>query len=867
MIRLIPSLAFLLALVPAYSQDGLIRGTVTAEDSAPLGFATIFVKELNDGTNTNAEGRFEYSLPQGTYTVFIQYVGYETRTETVVVGPAPVNLNVVMKTQTLVLRDVTITAGKEDPAYTIMRKAIAKAKYHTQQLDHYTAEVYIKGTGKLKNAPFFLRRTLAKEGVELNRVFIQESISEIEYQRPNIYKERVVSIRTSGETDDSASPNAYINGSFYEPELANSISPLSPRAFSYYRFEYDGTFSEGGYEISRIKVYPRSRGDNVFAGYIQIIEDIWAIHSLRLETTKLGITFDIRQQYAPIDPNAWLPVTHDFFITGKVLGFDFEGNYLASVSNYDITLNPELEVELTVVDTKVEEDLAARLKEEVKDDKLLTAQERLSEGGEVTNKELRKLLREYEKAERELQEDPDLISNRTYEVDSLARNYDSLFWQDRRPVPLTLEEVIGYEKTDSLVEVQRMEAEGDTLTTKKRRKGFQPWDVLIGDTYRFEKSWKLSIDHIMANYNTVDGFDIVTGMEATKNFENLSWLSVHPSVRYTFSREAWNYRLFTQYGFGKRSRRNDISLDAGRYIRQFNAEEPIHPIVNTIFSLLGEQNYMKIYEHDYLKLGYRKRWEKVTLNANFTYADRRSLQNTTDYKFFEGKGYTQNNPENAILDSTDFPNHQASTAGIRLEWRPWLKFRMYNGERYPVDRSSPVLSLVYNTGIDGILGSDVSFNQLELGFRHDFKVGVSGFLNVAAQAGTFIGDAPQYLMDFKHFPGNQTPFITVDPVINFRLLDYYLYSTNGSYAAVYAQYQFRKFLLTRFPKVRLIGIREGFFVNYLGNEVSDHYTELGYGVNYIFRILRIEGVTSFQDGKYRDWGIRIGISTNLDDIF
>jgi hypothetical protein len=73
--------------------------------------------------------------------------------------------------------------------------------------------------------------------------------------------------------------------------------------------------------------------------------------------------------------------------------------------------------------------------------------------------------------------------------------------------------------------------------------------------------------------------------------------------------------------------------------------------------------------------------------------------------------------------------------------------------------------------------------------------------------------------------------------------------------------------LTRIPKLRLAGIREGFFVNYLGNKVSENYTELGYGINYIFRIIRLEAVTSFMDGSYKDFGVRIGIATNLDNIF
>ena len=850
-----------------HAQQSRIYGTVRDDSGQPLGFATVFVRELNNGTTSNADGQYEIQVAPATYTVYFQYVGYETRVETITIGPAGVRLDIVLKPQTLVLRDVTITAGKEDPAYTIMRKAIAKAKYHTQQLDRYTARVYMKGSGKLKDAPFFLRKRLEKEGVEIDRVFIQESISDIEYIRPGTYKENVISIRTSGENDTNASPNAYINGSFYEPELANSVSPLSPRAFSYYRFEYDGTFSEGDYEVSRIRVIPRSPGDNVFEGFIQIIEDLWAIHSLRLEVTKLGITFDIRQQYGAIQPEVWLPVTHEFNITGEVFGFEFEGNYLANVSDYDVTVNPELDVPLTVIDEKVDEELAAELKQQVKNDDLKEVQERLAAGGEVTDKQLRKLLREYEKEEQKELDDPDIISNRTFKIDTLAYKHDSAYWQLVRPVPLTTDEIIGYQKTDSLAEIQRMEAEGDTLRSD-RKKGFQWYDLLIGDTYPIGNGYKFSIDNLAGNFNTVDGFDLHSGVKLTKTFESGNWISVHPSARYTFSRKAWNYLLEGQYGFGERRNRNDLRLTAGRYIRQFNADEPIHPFLNTVFSLLGEQNYMKIYEHDFAELSYRRRLSegKLRVKADLTYADRRSLDNTTDFSIFGNRGYTSNDPENAVLDTTAFPDHQALTFQANFEWRPWLKYRIYNGEKYTIENSSPLLTFFYRTGIDAA-GSDVKFHQVEAGFRHNFKIGIQGFADLAVSGGTFIGDGPQYFMDFKHFPGNQTPFITSDPVSSYRLLKYYLYSTNGSYISVFGQYQFRKFLLTRIPKLRLVGIREGFFANYLNNQVASNYVELGYGINYIFRVIRIEAVTSFIDGKYEDFGVRIGIATNLDDIF
>ncbi len=370
---------------------------------------------------------------------------------------------------------------------------------------------------------------------------------------------------------------------------------------------------------------------------------------------------------------------------------------------------------------------------------------------------------------------------------------------------------------------------------------------------------------IYPNYNTVDGFNLRYRFAWYRNFDNdaKSWLRIRPYIRYGFSREAWNGQVETEYGFGPRSKRTDLKLTAGRYFAQFNEEEPIHPLMNTFFSLVVGENYMKIYEKDFVDFEIRKRGDKVNFQFAGEFARRRFLENTTDYSFGESDDLTSNAPENEILEDTRFDEHEAVILSAKADYRPWLKYRIYNGVKRPIGGSSPTLSFLYRRGL-----GDTDFNQLEAAFSHSFKIGIQGFVDVAASAGFFPGsDKPDYLIDFKHFAGNRTPFITSDPVKSYRLLPYYQYSFNSEYLTGHLHYQFRKFLLTRIPLVRLAGVREGFFTNYLYNDAANHYTELGYGINYIFRVIRLEAVTSFIDGKYYDWGVRVGIATNLDDIF
>lgn len=846
-----------------------VRGYVRSEEGSPLAFATIYIKETETGTTTNADGYYEVKLDPGTYHLTFQFIGYESVTKEVTVGTSYTELDVILKSQVMMLQDIKVYAGKEDPAYTIMRKAIAKAKFHTQQIDRYTAEVYIKGKGQLLDAPFFMRKTLEKEGISEGRVFISESVSEIEYIRPNTYNEKVISVYTSGD-DRNTSPNAYINGSFYEPEIAKIISPLSPRAFSYYRFIYDGTFREKGYEISKIRVVPRSKGDNVFEGYIQIVEDYWSIHSLELSTTKLGIKFNITQIYKPVEDKAWLPVTHEFEVSGKVLGFEFEGEYLATVSNYDIEINPELDVELEVIDEKVEKNLADKLEGQFDKEENKEVQELLTEGKEVTGKQLKKIIKAYEKAEREEQDDPQVVSNRTYKVDSLAYERDSTYWSKVRPVPLSKQELRGYHITDSIAEIERKESQGDTLDAKRDRSGFRLHHILTGGRYNIGDKAYFRIHFPDVQYNTVEGVNIDYKLSYGKTFKNKNWLSFGPTARYAFSREKFSGFWQTRYGFGEQAKRNTIDLRVGRYINQFNNDEPIHPLVNSLMALLLERNYMKIYEKDFASLSYSKKLsDKVNFNIKAEYQERDQLYNNTDYRLFDrgGSGFTQNAPVNYNLLDTSFPDHKALMAKFTMSYTPWVRYYIYNGKKRPIEGDAPTITLVYTKGVPDLLNSVVDYDLLELGAAYDFDIGVRGLVDMQLNAGIYLNDDEMYFMDYKHFMGNRTPVITSDPVGSFRLLDYYTFSTADKYFSANLHYQFRKFLVTQIPLVRLSGIREGFFVNYLSTGELKPYTELGYGINYIFRIIRVEAVTSFYEGKYQDWGIRIGVATNLDDIF
>ena len=74
-----------------------------------------------------------------------------------------ISKNITLKDQSYTLGEVIVTNGKEDPAYRILRKAISLAPYYLNQTEHYTADVYLKGTLEMEKIPYLIKKMIEKE--------------------------------------------------------------------------------------------------------------------------------------------------------------------------------------------------------------------------------------------------------------------------------------------------------------------------------------------------------------------------------------------------------------------------------------------------------------------------------------------------------------------------------------------------------------------------------------------------------------------------------------------------------------------------------------------------------------------------------
>lgn len=896
-----------------------IQGMIKTKKGDPLPFAAIVVKGTSISTISNEEGRYQLDLKPGYYEVIFQYLGFKTGQKEFTVENRMQTFDLTMEEQALNLGEVRIGSKDEDPAYTIMRRAIAKSRYHLLQVDSYTAKAYTKSSIVVTDLPleFLYKKELKEMEKETNFKkgvpILNESVSEVTFKQPNTYKQRVIAARNS-QDKGFANPNMYLLTSFYQPEVVKAVSPLSPRAFAYYKFEYLGAFRENGIEVNKIKVTPRSWGEGVYRGTIQIIEGEWSIYSLDLETVNTGFTIHIKQVYSPVQ-GVWMPVNQQFHVAGGIYGLKGKGDFVISQSFLNVKINPTFKPDIVVIDDKKDREEAKKMKLTGREIKTQKLEEVVSKQKEFSARNLRKLMKEYEKQDLKAKEakgediDLNFTRNDSTEVDPMANMRSMAFWDSIRTVPLTSAEIKSYTRLDSIVIVREASPkQQDTLKTAKSDSGraekkgsnFGIGKLLAGHSFSLGKKSPWRLDYVSPIYgiqvNTVEGLVLNGGglklkFNAANRARNKEDVQADQYGGKTSARRdygEWSFNALTRYAFGREKlmamggidyyrKRSKVNISGGRTVSQFNGENPMHPLLNTFTTLFLEQNFIKLYQKDFLRADFQTNQENehFELRASIEYADRNALQNlskTSPYRWIDWKRtFTSNIPHNAELadetgtSSPEMAAHQALTIGLSASYKPWQKYRTRNGKTSFYEDDSPKLSLNYRKGIHNAFGSDVDFDFLQIGIQHGFPTGVRSKLSYKLAAGKFLNAGDIRFPDYQHFAGNRFFFQLGDPVSTFRMLDYYKYSTAKEFFEAHLFSELRQFLLTQITWFRVLGIKENFFLHYLATPSSDNYAEIGYGLDIGIRFpLRVEVANSFEGFKYKHTVFRVGTTMNFN---
>jgi hypothetical protein len=118
------------------------------------------------------------------------------------------------------------------------------------------------------------------------------------------------------------------------------VSPIADNALSMYRYKYEGTYFEDRQQIHSIRVLPRRKFEPCFSGIIQIVDDSWCIHSVKLTLTKqsqmaFADTLRIEQLYQNKGKDFWVIQNQVLYPAIKIFGFDAYGSFSNVYSQFN----------------------------------------------------------------------------------------------------------------------------------------------------------------------------------------------------------------------------------------------------------------------------------------------------------------------------------------------------------------------------------------------------------------------------------------------------------------------------------------------------------------------------------------------------
>jgi len=808
-------LLFTVSIFCILSLNAQIKGKITDAKQQPLPFVNIYVESTYNGTTSNEEGFYELSVSKpGEYTVVFQYIGYKTVKKTVEISSFPHTIDATMLDEEINLDEIVINS-EENPANIVMRKAISKRKEHLENINSYKADFYSRGLMRIKDAPEkVLGQDVGDLGGALDStrtgvIYLSETVSKLEFLRPDKLKEKIIASKVSGDDSGFSFNNAIdVDFNFYENRILlgnNIISPIAENAFAYYRFKLEGVFYDDlGNLINKIKVTPRRENDPVFNGYIYIVENQWTIYALELKITgtqariPVADFIKITQNFSySKEEDIWAKISQLIDFKYGLFGFKGDGRFTAVYSNYEF--NPGL--------TK------------------------------------------------------DNFSREIVSFAEEANKKDSLYWKNLRPVPLTEEEITDYVKKDSIQIVKESKIYQDSVDTVRNK--FSLGDLLSGYTYQNSyEDWSLGIDSPLSTltFNTVQGWNANVDAFYIKNYDDFDrFFRVNGTLNYGFSDDRLRGTVSATYKFNNFSR-PFLTVAGGVEVEQFNSSQPISNLINTAFSLLSEQNFMKVYERSFASVNYSNEiFNGFRLYTNLSYERRSALFNTTDQVWYpqDNRMYSSNNPlEPNAFGIVPFDTHNIVKLNVNTRFSFGQDYLSYPDSKVNLSNDDyPTLYLGYEKGFAATL-DNYNFDQIKARLSQSFEVSDKGRFGYNIRAGTFFNAEDIAFVDFQHFNGNQTNLQSRSYLNVFNNLPYYTASTNDSYLEMHAEHDFNGYILGRIPLLKKLNFNLVMGAHALSTPNNKPYQEYTVGLDNLgwgkFRFLRLDYLRSYQGGFQSD---------------
>lgn len=755
-----------LLVFPSAAQAYLVSGTVSNDLGEPVPYVRVYEEGGKAGAFTDDTGHYQFDLPAGSWRIVFQHLSYSLQIHPLDVRENKV-LDVRLDPTDLQLKAVEITSGKKDPAYDIIRQVIDSKKDHLYEFDSYQCETYLKvileeDTLPGRNDLSIWEDSLFAESVDTGRVTLNfiESQSTTYFQAPGKYKSLVHAYRDFAKGGEQALLD-----------------------------EADGVDGSGGdYESER---------NNPYLFYLNVSDADFNFFQNLVYAPDLSD----RPLISPLHATLW-QLTYRYKLEERIYdGGRVQYRILIKPRNRE---GPHVKGEILVEDgtwdlLKIDLEVMPSTLIWFRNFRLMHRYEHLPDGRRVLTEEQYTYSikdgksRLYgQAAALHSAHQPDVafaknfFNNELRRTDKEAFEKDSSYWASIRPISLLESEEKFIHVQDSINAHLRSPEylrKSDSIFNHISLLDF----LLNGIAFR-DRVHKLDyyVNSVLEQVQPlgVGGYRHNLGGSVRKTFRRGTALRLSGDLDYGFNNSdiKGNGRL----GFTYQPRKfGSAFIRFGDIYRVINNQETFTNILSrnnfTQKTYYGAGHYMEVFN------GFR-------LATAFEYASYRSIDS------LRLAGWTSDLfGENNIPQT--FDPYRQLLLQVKISYTPGQKYHMEPFRKVIIGSKWPTFFLEYEKAVPGILQSEMNFDFLEVGLRHEFRPGPFGISRWTVRAGKYLQASKIQFTDYKFFRGSD-PYLFANPLKAFQLLGPTI-STTNEYMEGHYLHDFGGTLIDKIPLLRL----------------------------------------------------------------
>lgn len=790
-----------------YAQETVVKGKVTDANSGdPIPFANLIFQGTTVGATTDFDGNYQLRTTRPVDTLVISCVGYRVKKKAVSRGVAQ-TVNIQIEEAVANLQEVVVEAG-ENPAYEILRRVVRNKNHNDKRkLTAYEYDTYTKVEIDIDNMSdkFRQRRIMKKvtpvldsvdriageDGKPILPLFISESVSKFYYRNaPDMRFEHIKKSKINGVgIEDGTLVTQLVGSSFQEYNFYQNwltiltkdfVSPIADGWRLYYDYDLTDSVYVGDYFCYRLDFRPRSPQDLAFTGTVWITKADYALKQIDVTVGRQANLNFIEK----------IKIQQELAPAGNGAWLPIKNRVLIDVS--EITNNS-----------------AGMLA------KFYTSNKNFA------------INKPYE---------PAFYKNPIVMAEDARLDESETSWDTLRHEPLSDTEKSVYRMIDTLQNIPVVRTYTDIAK------------IAINGYYDAGKIYLGPYIGLFA-INNIEGLRLQGGFKTSIDFSR-KWV-IGGQIGYGFKDERLKYSAFLNRILS-RDRWTTVSFRMRSDIGRIGVDD--EALADNYLFLAAQRwgIFRRGFYFDESRLSFqRELFKGFTQRVALRYM---SFRPTFNFGYY---------PEPDDMTVPVQENYETSELIIESRFARDEMFIQDDNDRISLGTTHwPIITLRYTRGFKGFLNSDFDYDKLRMSVFKRIRFGPLGVgdLNMA---GEYVFDPVPYPLLTPHL-GNQTPVYTL---ITYNLMRYGEF-VSDRYASLQYQHHFEGLLLNRIPllrklKWRLVGSTNIIYggmskmnrsliasttstgegaepVGFL--ERGKPYVEMGYGVENIFRFLRVDFV-------------------------